>query len=104
MEADQEGALISYEAKSVLQKMDTTMEERPKHGHAQIVDRHHTILRETYLKMKGQADGEGVTYTMDIRLALATVAKNSWVNIGGYTHPTSSLWHTVRLVVGHDTG
>ena len=52
LEIDQESALISYEAKAVLQKLGTQMEERPTHGHAPIVERHHTILRETYRKIK----------------------------------------------------
>jgi hypothetical protein len=84
LETDQESAWISYEAKAVLQKLGTQMEERPKHGHAPIVERHHTILRETYLKIKQQADEEGVSYTMERVLTMAVVAKNALTNIGGY--------------------
>ena len=85
LETDQESGLISYRTKTYLQAMGTTLVERPKNSHAQMVERHHAILRETFLKIKHQADSEGIAYTKEQLLALAVNAKNTLTTVGGYT-------------------
>ena len=98
LETDQESALISYEAKAILQKLGTQMEARPKHGHAPIVERHHAILRETYLKIKQQADEEGVAYTMERLISMAV--HQHW----GLHAPRGRVRYTVSSATRHEPG
>ena len=67
--------------------------ERAKHSHAQLVERHHRVLRETYMKIKLQAEKEGINFTQRQILNEAIIAKNSLITIHGYT-PNQAVFGT----------
>eukprot|EP00975_Prorocentrum_lima_P002465 542092-Prorocentrum_lima.AAC.1 len=60
MESDQEGGLISEEAKVFLSRVVTTLKEKGVGSHARMVGRHHAILRQAYLRIKAQVEGYGL--------------------------------------------
>ena len=93
LETDQESGLLSIRAKEWCQNRNINLKERPKHGHAQLVERHHRVLRETYLKIMWQCEQEGIPITMKEALAEAVIVKNSMITIHGYT-PTQAVFGT----------
>ena len=93
LETDQESGLLSIRAKEWCQNRSINLKERPKHGHAQLVERHHRVLRETYLKIVWQCEEEGIPITMKQALAEAVNVKNSMITIHGYTPTQAVLAH-----------
>ena len=93
LETDQESGLLNMRAKEWCQNRSVELKERPKHGHAQLVERHHRVLRETYLKIIWQCEAEGIPITMKQALDEAVIAKNSMITIHGYT-PNQAVFGT----------
>ena len=82
---DQESGLTSIEAKTWLSEQSIEVSERPKHGHPHLVERHHRVLRETYLKIKQQLDSEGVACEQQDILDAAVQSKNCVNTFHGVT-------------------
>ena len=85
LRADQEGGLISHEASISLARHGIRLDLRPIGTKAHIVEAHHQILRDTYHKIRGQLEHEGVPYTPQYVLQQVATAKNSLINVGGCT-------------------
>eukprot|EP00975_Prorocentrum_lima_P069637 12927503-Prorocentrum_lima.AAC.1 len=60
IESDQEGGSISDEAKVFLSRAGTTLKEKGIGAHARMVERHHAILRQAFLKIRAQVEEEGL--------------------------------------------
>ena len=63
LESDQEGGLVSEEAKVWLSRMGTTLKEKGVGAHVRMLERHHDILRQQFLKLKGFMRGGGPSRT-----------------------------------------
>ena len=68
----------------------TTLAEAPSSNG--ICELHNHILTETLLKIK-----EDVNCSWETALAWAINAKNSLININGFSHYQLVLWHNVSL-------
>ena len=59
--------------------------KRPKNSHTNLVERHHRLAREAYLKTKRQLDSDGVVCDQQDILDAAIEAKNCLNTIHGVT-------------------
>ena len=58
--ADHEGALVSEEGSIFFERWGTSFSPKPVGSHAQIVERHHEIVRQTFHRVKSQAQAENL--------------------------------------------
>ena len=98
IETDQESGLLSTRAKEWCQNRNIELRERPKNAHAQMVERHHRVLRETYMKIKYQCEQEGTPATQKQMLNEAIIAKNTMTTIHGYT-PNQAVFGTTSSLM-----
>ena len=96
IESDQEGGLITEEAKRFLGMMGIELKEKGVNAHARMVEKHHDILRQMYLRVRAQADEEGLNYTAQQLLTITVTAKNSLTTIGGFS--------PLQAVLGYQPG
>ena len=79
---DGEGALASEEAGVALGRMGTTRKIKSPGQHAQIVERHHDILRKQLHRIDSQCRESDIKISFARKLAEAVYAKNAVLTIG----------------------
>ena len=103
---DQEGGLTGPEAAAWFEARTVSLEPRAKNQHADMVERHHEILRRQIHLLEGHTNNEGLRASFTAILAEATYAKNILFNVGGAT-PYEAVFGRVPpliAVVSHETG
>ena len=83
--SDQEGGLMSEEAAVWAERLNTSFAFKPRGSHASIAERHHQICRDLIHKIVAQLRIEGIAINWKHVLAEASFAKNSLVNVAGYS-------------------
>ncbi len=81
--ADQERGLLSEEAAQWMDRQQIEMKDKEPGAHAQMVERHHDILRKLLLRVEEQLQTEGVNVPKEMILAEAVLAKNLLLSVGG---------------------
>ena len=81
--SDREGSLMSEEAAIFLERHGTSLRPKPKGSHAQIVERHHEILRQVFHRVKSQSLEEGLVISDEDLLAECVFAKNALLIVHG---------------------
>jgi hypothetical protein len=81
--SDQEGALISEESAVWSERWSTSFRFKPKGSHANIVERHHQILRDQLHKILAQARLEKLELNFNRILSEAVFAKNILTTVHG---------------------
>lgn len=82
---DQEGGLSGDETAVFLERHKVQRKLKATDLHAQMVERHHEILRGLLHKIADQCAAEGIRVTADDILTEAVYAKNAIVTIGGHS-------------------
>ena len=77
--ADQEGGLNSPDAAAWLSAREIVLEPKAKYAHANVVERHHEILRRQVHLLKDQTLSDGVRISFDSILAESVFAKKCFV-------------------------
>ena len=96
LEHDEEGAFTSALVTKWLSDVQVTLVLKPKNTHTWMVERHHDILRQLYVRIRYQAQEEGIQYDDDDILAMAVMAKNCMITVGQYSPQTAvfgTTWH-----------
>ena len=81
--ADHEGALLSEESAVMMERWGTSFRPKPVGSHANMVERHHSLIRDTFHKIKSQAQSEGLTLSDEDILAETVYAKNAMIVVHG---------------------
>ena len=74
-----------------LDRLGTKLQEKGVGSHARMVERHHQILRQCFLRLAAQAKEEGIEAPNNHLLTLAVTAKNALFTVGGVS-PTQALF------------
>jgi len=85
LETDQESGLICEEAKLMLQRVGTKMVEKGVNSHVKMLEKHHDILRQQFLRIKSQCAEEGIAISDRLCMFEAVIAKNALFTLGKYT-------------------
>ena len=97
--ADQEGGLTGDEAALWLDRWQILVRTKAPGAHAQIVERHHDVLRRLLLRMESQLAGDGVMSILDEAVvAECRLAKNFLVSVGG-VNPDQALYGRTPPIV-----
>ena len=83
--SDREGSLTSEEASLFGEHWNVLFKFKAKGSHAQVVERHHEILRDLLHKLVAQLRLESLIVSFKHVLAEAVFAKNAMTSTGGYT-------------------
>lgn len=81
--SDQEGAVSATESAAHLESHNCKLLLRAKGQHANMVERHHEILRDQLRRLEDQANTDGLKCGFDSILSEATLSKNCLVSVGG---------------------
>ena len=95
---DGESALNSEEAAVALERSGTSRKLKAPGQRAQIVERHHDILRRQMHLIDSQCFEEGLTTPLQRRLAEAVFAKSAFLTVGNGT-PYKALYGRVPLLL-----
>eukprot|EP00975_Prorocentrum_lima_P051518 10789373-Prorocentrum_lima.AAC.1 len=63
-----------------------------------MVERHHAILRQAFLKIREQVAEEGLTLDGQQLLTLAVLAKNTFTTVGQYSRMQATLGYQPGLL------
>jgi len=80
---DQERGLASEEAAQWLDRWGIQLKTKEPGAHAQIVERHHELLRKLVQRVKAQLREEGITMPIEIVVAECFIIKNLLLSVGG---------------------
>ena len=83
--ADGESGLASEEVAQWLDRVGTQLKTKAPGEHAQMVERHHELLRRIILRLEAQLAEEGVRVPMSVIIGEALLAKNSLTTVAGQT-------------------
>jgi len=83
--ADGEKGLCSEQVAQFLDRCNTQLKSKAPGEHAQMVERHHELLRQTLHKLEEQLIEEGIAVPFSVVLNEAVLAKNSLTSVGGHT-------------------
>ena len=81
---DNEAGLAGEEAAQWLDRWNIQIKAMEKGAHAQMVERHHDILRKLIHRVSSQLDHEGISVPMEIIVAESSIIKNILLTVGGY--------------------
>ena len=81
--SDQEGGLTGPESAAWLEQRNVVLKVRAKNQHADMVERHHEILRRQIHLINTNAEQEGLRASLSAVLSEAVFAKNVLFNTGG---------------------
>ena len=83
--SDREGAVLSDELSIWAERRNIDVKPRPRDAHATIVERHHQLLREQFLKMRSACQLENLPLPFASLLSEAVYAKNALISVGGFS-------------------
>ena len=81
--SDQEGAVVATDSAAHLEHNHCKLLLRAKGQHANMVERHHEILRDQLRRLEDQATADGLKCGFEAILSEATLSKNCLVSVGG---------------------
>ena len=93
---DGEGGLMALDAWLHAQKI--TLRPRAPNQHAQLVERHHEVLRQQLHRLEDQAGEEGLSVSFQEILTEAVLAKNSLLSVGGFSPYQAVHGRTLEVV------
>lgn len=82
LESDQESGLITDAAKQMLQRWNTQLVQKGVNEHVRMLEKHHDILRQQFLKLEAQIKEEGLNIDSDMIMDEAVFAKNALFQVG----------------------
>jgi hypothetical protein len=94
--SDQEGALASEEGAVWCERWGISLRLKPKGSHAQLVERHHEVLRQIIHRVRAEARSLGLTSGDEDIVSEATFAKNAIINVAGAT-PFQAVFGRIPL-------
>jgi len=83
--ADGEKGLASEEVAQFLDRVLVQLKTKAPGEHAQMVERHHELLRRIILRVESQLRAEGLIVPMEVILAESILAKNVLTTVAGQT-------------------
>ena len=83
--ADGEKGLASEEVAQLLDRVLVQLKTKAPGEHAQMVERHHELLRRIILRVESQLRAEGLIVPMEVILAESILAKNVLTTVAGQT-------------------
>ena len=83
--ADGEKGLVSEEVAQWLDRHRCQLKPKAPKEHAQMVERHHELLRRILLRVEAQLAEEGIHVPLDVILAECFLAKNCLLKVAGHT-------------------
>ena len=83
--ADGEKGLVSEETAQWLDRHNSQLKPKAPNEHAQMVERHHELLRRILLRVEAQLSEEGIHVPLDVILAECFLAKNCLLKVAGHT-------------------
>ena len=89
--ADGETGLTTEHASQWLDRWQIQLKTKAPGEHAQMVERHHELLRRLLRKVEAQLTEEGLVVPMDVIVAECFLAKNVMVSVAGQT-PSRALY------------
>ena len=92
--SDQEAGLKGDYCATTLSRWGTQRLLLPEGRHAEIVERHHAVLRSTYHKIRDQANEDGIKVIADVMLAEAVFAHNVLTSVKGFSPHEAVLGRT----------
>eukprot|EP00971_Amphidinium_carterae_P349276 6490937-Amphidinium_carterae.1 len=96
---DQEGGIMSDWAGVQLGKWGVSRMALPERTHASVVERHHAIIRDTFVKVRDQCLSDGVPYNDSLVLCESVFCKNTLTNIGGFSPYQAVFGRTPPLMM-----
>lgn len=97
--SDHEGAMLSEETSIFLERWGCTIRPKPVGSHAQIVERHHELVRQTFHRVKSQLLSENIEAVPEQILSESIFAHNALVTVHGNTPYVGLLGRTPNLLV-----
>jgi hypothetical protein len=88
---DQETGLMGEEAAQWMDRWNIQARTKEPNAHAQIVERHHDILRKLILRVEQQLSHEGINVPISTVIAECSLVKNLLLSVGG-TNPYQALY------------
>ena len=83
--ADGEKGLVSEEVAQWLDRHSCQLKPKAPKEHAQMVERHHELLRRILLRVEAQLAEEGINVGLDVILAESLLAKNCLLQVSGHS-------------------
>ena len=103
LETDQESGLITEEAKVYLGRLSVELKEKGVNAHVRLLEVHHHLLREQFLRLVAQALEEGIKCDNNFLLTCAVTAKNCLFTVGNTT-PMQATFGTQPAVLPNIEG
>ena len=85
---------MSDEAAQWLDRWQIELKTKVPGAHAQIVERHHDILRQLILRVEMALAEQGIAITTEVLVAECSLVKNLIVSVGGHC-PYQGLYGTM---------
>ena len=101
---DREAGLVSEEVAQWLDWWSVQLKPKAPGEHAQIVERHHAILRALFVKVEAQLAAEGIAVPFAVIVAECTLAKNVLTTIGGFTPYTALYGRSPPMMADFEPG
>jgi len=101
---DREAGLVSEEVAQWLGRWSVQLKPKAPGEHAQIVERHHAILRALFVKVEAQLAAEGIAVPFAVIVAECTLAKNVLTTIGGFTPYTALYGRSPPMMADFEPG
>ena len=83
--ADGEKCLASEEVSQCLDRWQVQLKVKAPGEHAQMVERHHELLRQILHHTEAQLGEEGISVPLEVIVAECLLAKNVMTTVGGHT-------------------
>ena len=83
--ADGESGLASAEVAQYLDRVHIELKTKAPGEHAQMVERHHELLRRILLRIEDQLEEEGIKVPLSVVVAEGALAKNTLTRVAGHT-------------------
>merc|ERR1712185_881808 len=78
-------SLVSEEVAQWLDRHNSNLKPKAPNEHAQMVERHHELLRRILLRVEAQLAEEGIHVPLGVILAECFLAKNCLLTVAGHT-------------------
>ena len=95
---DPEGALDSEYGANWVERWGTHIKHKAKNQHAQIVERHHELLRSVIRKVIAQLTEEGLELDIQCIISEAIFVKNAFIKVHGVTPYNAVLGRTPMIL------
>ena len=83
--ADGESGLASEEVAQWLDRLSVELKTKAPGEHAQMVERHHELLRRILVRLEAQLAAEGISVPLSVIVSEAVLAKNTLTTVARHT-------------------